>query len=513
MDPLGANLGIVNVASLPRWHETTDPAPLSLRGAPNLIGDGESTFPVREDLNSKIVLWEGDVTKLDAQAIVNSTNEGLNDRNELSERIFQLAGPELATECRDQLQGCRTGEAKISKAYRLPSRYIIHTVGPRYNEKYKTAAESALFSCYRSVLQLLRENKLDTLGLSVINSVRRGYPPEEGAHIAIRTVRRMLEKHCNSINVVVLVVTSQDKLVYENQLPLYFPRTAEEEAVARTLLPDDVGNAEGEPVIEERKIRIRHNPVAATECVDSHDEDANLVDVKDGVEDDDVGASVGAHPFAVMEDDHDVRRAEQLSMKPKEETAEAERARRYQRWLKRSKTENFSDIARLRVIYQSGVDYLGRPVIVFVGKNFPATTIDLDRAVAYLIGFLDTTVNRDYTLIYLHTLTTSENLPEFSTLKSIYQLVDNKYRKNLKAFYILHPTFWSKVVTWFFTTFTASSIKQKVRSVSGVEHMYDHIAPDQLDLPAFVMDFDRRANGVGYHAPTGRDSKDDGGTL
>lgn len=88
--------------------------------------------------------------------------------------------------------------------------YVIHTVGPRYNQKYKTAAESALFNCYRRTLQLLRsvshpvgvgladlvwylgrEHKLETIGLSVINSSRRGYPPEEGAHIAIRMSCRM----------------------------------------------------------------------------------------------------------------------------------------------------------------------------------------------------------------------------------------------------------------------------------------------------------------------------------
>ena len=68
---------------------------------------------------------EGDVTKLEAQAIVNSTNEALTDRNPISERIHEMAGPELAAECRQQLQGCRTGEAKISKGYRLPARYLF----------------------------------------------------------------------------------------------------------------------------------------------------------------------------------------------------------------------------------------------------------------------------------------------------------------------------------------------------------------------------------------------------
>jgi hypothetical protein len=110
-------------------------------------------------------------------------------------------------------------------------------------------------------------------------------------------------------------------------------------------------------------------------------------------------------------------------------------------------------------------------------------------------------------------MTTGDNLPEFSTLKALYNLVDNKYRRNLKAFYIVHPTFWSKVVTWFFTTFTASSIKDKVHSISGIEFLYDHISPDQLDVPAFVLEHDRRVNGEAYHIRRSREVHDDGASL
>ena len=65
-------------------------------------------------------------------------------------------------------------------------RHVIHTVGPRYNIRYKTAAESALYNCYRSVMQIVRQRRLATVAFSTLNSSRRGYPPEDGAHIAIR---------------------------------------------------------------------------------------------------------------------------------------------------------------------------------------------------------------------------------------------------------------------------------------------------------------------------------------
>ncbi len=81
---------------------------------------------------------------------------------------------------------CKTGDAKMTSAYDLPCRYVIHTVGPRFNSKYETAAESALHSAYRRVLQLVREHRLPSVAIPAINSVKRGYPPDQGAHIAIR---------------------------------------------------------------------------------------------------------------------------------------------------------------------------------------------------------------------------------------------------------------------------------------------------------------------------------------
>ena len=108
--------------------------------------------------------------------------------------------------------GCRTGEAKVTGAYKLPARsvvplqlvlytspfppspptpphrHVIHTVGPRYNVRYRTAAESALYNCYRSVMQIVHSRRLATVAFSTLNSSRRGYPPEDGAHIAIRKI-------------------------------------------------------------------------------------------------------------------------------------------------------------------------------------------------------------------------------------------------------------------------------------------------------------------------------------
>lgn len=495
MDPLGVTVSIVDAFSLPRWSSTPVPDYGNILH-PSNSGRTQSPFPVRQDVNAKVALWAGDITKLNTTAIVNTTNESLSSKGILSERIHKAAGPELLLECKTQLIGCRTGEAKVSKGYALPARYVIHTVGPRYNVKYKTAAESALYASYRNVMKIVRENKIASVGLCVINTSRRGYPPEDGAHIALRTVRRFLEKY-SEVEIVVFVVENADEAIYKKVMPLYFPRNKEEEDFVLNELPDDIGNENGEPVIAERQIRIMDKPLGHRDVDDDDEveeaEEAGAVHMLDS-------SVLSRHAFTAMAEDHDQLNRQRLQRSTNEMQA-IQHERMYQRWLRRARTEDLSSLARLKMVYQSGVDFLGRPVVVFVGRHFQSRNIDLNKVVAYFIYVLDKIVNRDYVIVYLHTLSTEENQPPLSFLKDIYHLVDNKYRRNLKAFYIVHPTLWARIVTWFFTTFTASSIKEKVHFLSGIQYLYDWIDPDQLDIPAFVLEYDMKENGSNYHTP------------
>ncbi|CAH1647298.1 unnamed protein product [Spodoptera littoralis] len=173
----------------------------------------------------------------------------------------------------------------------------------------------------------------------------------------------------------------------------------------------------------------------------------------------------------------------------------------YERLLRRARTEDLSEISGIGCLYQSGVDRLGRPVVVFIGKWFPIGDIDLDKALLYLIKLLDPIVRGDYVIAYFHTLASSANHPPFSWLKEVYTVLPYKYKKNLKAFYIVHPTFWTKMMTWWFTTFMAPAIKAKVHNLPGVEYLYSVMARDQLDVPAFVTEYDMTINGLHYFQP------------
>ncbi|KAG8383055.1 hypothetical protein BUALT_Bualt05G0144900 [Buddleja alternifolia] len=142
---------------------------------------------------------------------------------------------------------------------------VIHTVGPKYAVKYHIAAENALSHCYRSCLELLIENGLQSIAVGCIYTEAKNYPREPAAHVAIRAVRRFLEKQSNKIHAVVFsTTTASDTEMYKRLLPLYFPRDKIEEEMAILKFPADVGDENGETVISEREIRIK--PLPKEDC-------------------------------------------------------------------------------------------------------------------------------------------------------------------------------------------------------------------------------------------------------
>lgn len=492
MDPLGVSLGIVDSSSLKHW---SDISPRDLPDSSNFGNQekiqGESPFPFDSNINKKIALWAGDICSLRIQVIVHSTNESLTDKSPLSDRLLRRAGPQLKEDLVMNVKACRTGEAKLTKGYNLPARYIIHTVGPKYNVKYQTAAESALFSCYFKVLQLVKEHNLGSVGLCVINSIRRNYPPHDGAHIALRTVRRFLEKYGEALDLVVFVVEDVDVGIYELLMPLYYPRSKEEEEYALYYLPKDIGGENGEAYIPERQMRIVERPFKVK------DEIEESVDLAAELQS---SVCIGKTGFAKMQGDIDKHRnAKHQSADIL--TSEVTRKTKYERLLRKARNEDLRSISNLGCLYRTGEDKFGRPVIVFIGQRFRASEMDLNKAIMHLILTLDSIVQKDYIVVYFHTLTTNDNNPSLTFLRDVYNILEYKYKKNLRAFYIVHPTFWSRLMCWWFTTFTASSIKNKVQLLGGIEYLYHIIPPDQLDIPSFILDYDYKVNGVRYCQP------------
>jgi O-acetyl-ADP-ribose deacetylase (regulator of RNase III) len=159
----------------------------------------------------RFTVLEGDITKQQVDAIVNAANTSLLGGGGVDGAIHRAAGPELLQECRT-LGGCPAGEAKITRGYLLPAKYVIHTVGPVWNGGWHHEAE-LLAQCYRNCFRLMEQHSLHSIAFPAISCGVYGFPPKRAAAIALTEIQHFLEVNPKAEHVLVVCFTHD---VYES---------------------------------------------------------------------------------------------------------------------------------------------------------------------------------------------------------------------------------------------------------------------------------------------------------
>ncbi|CAN0896478.1 Clp protease adapter protein ClpF, chloroplastic [Linum grandiflorum] len=525
--PTDSGDSVVTLDQVPRWSDVEsrptygydngdpsfanpffpDPLASSLDGDNN--GNGVvSRFPVDHEINSKIHLWRGNPWNLEVDAVVNSTNENLDEAHS-STGLHAAAGPGLAEECAT-LGGCRTGMAKVTNAYDLPARRVIHTVGPKYAVKYHTAAENALSHCYRACLELLIDNELESIAMGCIYTEAKNYPREPAAHVAIRTVRRFLEKQRDKITAVVFcTTTSTDTEIYKRLLPLYFPRDKHEEEVAISKLPADVGDENGETTIDERKIRIKPLPKKNIPKPPETPEDLPVNDVSLVRRDSTYLDSYLDPAFMSLIKDPDQRRREQWEKTAQAQSgfnfakllgfgdlggpplSAAEEYSLHSRYLAKANSLNLSEIAEMKIVYRGGVDSEGRPVMVVVGAHFLLRCLDLERFVLHVIKEFEPLIQKPFSIVYFHSAASLQLQPDLGFMRKLQQILGRKHQRNLHAIYVLHPTLHLKAVVLAMQMLVHNVTWKKVVYVDRLLQLFKYVPREQLTIPDFVFHYSR----------------------
>jgi len=446
------------------------------------------------NLNKKLYISNTNIALLEVDGIALPINEMCEMKTSLSFRVYKVAGSDFVLDF-NKIDDLKTGDVIVTPPSDLHARFALHAMEPKVNHRYRSAAESSLHQCYRNLLEKARSLHLRTVAISPLYSTSDQLLYNHMTHIALRTVRCYLDRFADAFDAIVFVTDEDTNTFYECLAPVYFPRTSHEaltgEKARKGLEFDEWGGS----LYDERSIRISNEATVRLTNTDTDDDDSctSMIDHDE------------VREFARMAGDHDRKRRWQLRTMQKQQRNSSQQ-RLYPRLLREAKLQDLSEVEILKqIVYVSGVDEQGSPVVVVVANYLQQINPDHDKTVKYLIRLLDTHVNNPYNIVYLCTNAAQQVNREL--LMKIYGIVDQRYVDNLKKLIVVHPTFFNKIYALYFSTFFAPDMRRKLVFAKSLTRLYRHVEKDEVRLPAFVAKHDSKVNRTQQQQETRQDAQ------
>ena len=497
--------------------------------------DATRAFAVRRDLNALVRVCAfdgGDATSpwlLDCEVVTCAGREGARAReasgDALGATLTALAGSDVWRELGTNGERARTGECAMTSGGRLPARRIAHCVGPRYAEKYATAAEHALVHCYVSALtKAVDECKARTVACTPACDEKKGYPSDSAAMVMVRTIRRFLEKWSGKLDCVVVCANAAEMDDYRAALSVFFPRNDEERKISEEALKDKPGyNEYGEMILDERRLRIAGRLSSASDFtggmnktmgVSLDDSDATVVPAVSSV-----FMSMSIDPESrrqrVEENDGDVDAnwagaLDRLAVGANEETGltvsrdtrdvEDEQTRRAN-LLRRAESMDVSDVSDAKAIYlEKSRDYIGRRVVVVIAAFLERLikSGEEQRLLAHVAKELRGVTDnpRGYVIVYHHTGGVYGAPPSLDFIRKLHVALGPQHRDTLKTVFVVHATAILKAAIWTMDMLQLESrLCNKVEYVETVCDLRDYVRlegiNEKLEIPAHVEEYER----------------------
>ena len=491
---------------------------------------GDARFPVREDLNALVRvraidasdaslpwLMDVDVVSCAASESMRRTRAG---ETRLERSLHALAGEKLEVEM-TLAERARTGGCTMTSACRLPARRIAHCVGPRYAEKYATAAESALCHCFVALLtKTVEECKARTVACTSACTERKGYPADKAAMVEIRTIRRFLEKWSSKLDAVVVCCEEDTMQHYVEALSVFFPRNAAESAHSERVLRNEPEyNEYGEAILSERRLRIDATPGRLSSASDFN----KTMGVKlDDYDDDDAVVPAVSSVFMSMSIDPETRRMREQIIKeetivdwwpddalpklddgltcPDNRSIEDEQTRR-KTLLRRAESVDVSDVSEAKAIYlEKDRDYLGRRVVVVVAAFLERLIKagEEERLLVHIAKELRgvTTNPRGYVIVYHHAGGAYGAPPSLDFIRKLHIALGPQHKDTLKCVFVVHPTAILKAAIWAMDLLQMESrLFNKVDYVDTVCDLREYVRLEGLNnflsVPEHVEEYER----------------------